>query len=127
MNPVTYLRYIAASALALAVDMGLFLAAMALGMQGALAAALGYLAGVVAHWLISSRAVFTGRVAERGSGRRQQQILFLGSALVGLALTTAIVGIGGTFGLDPRLAKLAAIAVSFQVTYFLRQKLVFAC
>lgn len=127
MNPVLYLRYIAASAIALAVDMGLFLAAMALGMQSALAAALGYLAGIAAHWLISSRAVFTGRVAERGTARRQQQILFFGSALVGLAITTAIVGLGSTFGLDPRLAKLAAIAVSFQVTYLLRQRLVFAC
>ncbi len=127
LNPVVYLRYIAASAVALVDDMGLFLAAIALGMQAALAAALGYLAGVAVHWLISSRAVFLGRVAERGAARRQQQILFFGSALVGLAVTTAIVGIGDAFALDPRLAKLAAIAVSFQLTYFLRQRLVFAC
>ena len=54
-----YVRYIAASGAALAVDIALFLAAMSLGMQSALAAAVGYLAGVVVHWLISSRAVFS--------------------------------------------------------------------
>lgn len=127
MNPVLYLRYIFASALALGVDMALFLAAMALGIPAVASAAIGYVAGVAAHWLVSTRLVFIGRVADQGTGRRQQQVLFLGSALVGLAVTMAIVGIGQVLALDPRLAKLFAIGVSFQVTYLLRQKLVFAC
>ena len=50
----------------------------------------------------------------------------LASALIGLAITSAIVGLGSYLGLDPRLAKLGAIAVSFQITYILRRSVVFA-
>lgn len=127
MPRLIYLRYIVASAGALGIDMALFLGAMALGMEPFAAAALGYCAGIGAHWLLSSRAVFVGRLADRGSARRHQQALFLGSALVGLALTTAIVGIGDALAIDPRLAKLAAIAGSFQATYLLRRRFVFEC
>jgi putative flippase GtrA len=122
----TYFRYILASGGALCVDLGLFIAALAFGLLPAVAAGLGYCAGILAHWVMSSRAVFVGRLADRGWARRQQQGLFLGSALVGLALTMAIVGVGHRLGLDPRVAKLVAIGVSFQVTYLLRRRLVFA-
>ena len=54
-----------------------------------------------------------------------QKALFVISALIGLALTTAIVGLGDAAGFDPRVAKLAAIAVSFTATWLLRAKLVF--
>jgi putative flippase GtrA len=121
-----YVRYFMASAGALALDTGVFLIALRAGITPVIAAAAGYTAGLIIHWFLSSRAVFTGSLADRGALRRQQQALFLGSALVGLAITTAVVGLGSAFGLDPRLAKLAAIAVSFQVTYLLRKKLVFA-
>ena len=97
-----------------------------LGLFPAAASALGYIAGIAAHWLLSSRAVFADRVAERGRGRDRQKALFLGSALVGLAITTAMVGAGDLMDIDPRLAKLAAIAISFQATYLMRKKVVFA-
>ena len=122
----TFVRYGLASGGALGVDMGLFMAALALGAVPVAAAGLGYGAGIVAHWLMSSRAVFIGHLAERGAARRQQQALFLGSALAGLAITMAIVGLGDQLGVDPRLAKIVAIGISFQVTYLLRRKLVFA-
>lgn len=122
----TYLRYILSSAGALGVDVALFMALFHLGLQPAIASALGYMAGIAAHWLLSSRAVFVDSVASRGEGRTRQKALFLGSALVGLAITTAIVGVGDAMGFDPRLAKLAAIAVSFQATYLMRKKVVFA-
>jgi putative flippase GtrA len=126
MRSLVYLRYLVASAGALGLDMALFVAALALGASPVAAAAAGYASGIGAHWLLSSRAVFTGALAEKGKARRQQQALFLASALVGLALTTGIVGAGSLMGADPRLAKLAAIAVSFQATYILRRKVVFA-
>jgi len=47
------------------------------------------------------------------------------SALVGLALTTGIVWTGDIAGIDPRLAKLAAIAISFAATWLLRARIVF--
>lgn len=121
-----YHRYIAASAVALGVDFAIFMIALQVGTPPAAAAAIGYLAGVICHWLISSRAVFVGRVAEKSSDRWQQQALFLGSALVGLGITTAIVGLGSRLGVYPLVAKVVAIGVSFQVTYMLRKKVVFA-
>jgi hypothetical protein len=45
--------------------------------------------------------------------------------LLGLATTTAIVGAGEWLGADPRLAKLVAIGISFQLTYLLRNVLIF--
>ena len=52
--------------------------------------------------------------------------MFVVSAFVGLGITTAIVGLGSRQGLDPRIAKAVAIAVSFQATYLLRRRVVFA-
>ena len=121
-----YTRYIGASLAALGVDFAIFMTALSLGVPPALAAALGYMAGIACHWLISSRFVFMAQVASDGTARRNQQGLFVLSALVGLGITTAIVGLGSRFGLDPRIAKGAAIVVSFQATYVLRKKVVFA-
>ena len=121
-----YTRYIGASVASLGVDFAIFMAALSLGVPPALAAATGYIAGIICHWLISSRFVFTAQLAADGAGRRNQQGLFVLSALVGLGITTAIVGLGSRFGFDPRLAKGVAIVVSFQATYLLRKKVVFA-
>lgn len=120
-----FLRYIAASAVALGVDLGTFLVLLSFGLEAAIAAAAGYALGIITHWFISSRAVFIGGVAQRGPDRNRQKALFIGSALAGLALTTAIVGLGTGLGLDPRLAKLAAIAVSFTCNWLLRERVVF--
>jgi putative flippase GtrA len=121
-----YTRYIGASIVSLAVDFAIFMATLALGILPAVAAATGYVAGIVCHWAISSRLVFTAQIAASAAGRRQQQALFVLSALVGLGITTGIVGIGSRYGLDPRIAKGVAIVVSFQATYVLRRKVVFA-
>lgn len=121
----TVLRYLVASALALTVDLGSFLALLQLGAAAASASAAGYALGIVAHWLISSRKVFTDGVAARGPQRTRQKALFVISALIGLALTTAIVGGATLAGLDPRLAKLIAIVASFTATWLLRSRIVF--
>jgi len=121
-----YFRYIGASAVSLGVDFAIFMAALSIGVPPAAAAACGYIVGIVCHWLISSRMVFVGHVAEDAASRRQQQALFVVSALVGLGITTGIVGIGSRYGLDPRIAKGIAIVVSFQATYVIRKKVVFA-
>jgi putative flippase GtrA len=121
-----YTRYIGASVVALGIDFCIFMAALSLGMPPAIAAAIGYISGIVCHWLISSRMVFTAQLAASATGRRQQQALFVLSALVGLGITTGIVGLGSRYGLDPRLAKGVAIVVSFQATYVLRKEVVFA-
>jgi len=125
LQRVRLLRYGLASVAALAVDMGIFLMLLAFTVPAAPASALAYTIGIVTHWLISSRAVFTETVAERGPGRTRQKALFVGSAMVGLALTTAIVGGGEMLGLDPRLSKLVAVGASFAATWLLRSRIVF--
>ena len=113
-------RYVLASVGALAVDVGSFLALLSLAVS-----AFGYALGIVAHWLLSSRAVFADTVAERGRERTKQKALFVVSAMIGLGLTTGIVGLADLGGIDPRLAKLVAIGVSFTVTWMLRNRVVF--
>lgn len=125
VGDVRLVRYLLASGGALAVDMGCFLALLTLGTWPASASAIGYGAGIVAHWLMSSRAVFADTVAERGLARTRQKAMFVISAFVGLALTTGIVWAGDAAGLDPRIAKLFAVAVSFTATWLLRSRIVF--
>lgn len=121
-----WMRYVMASVAALATDVGLFLALLASGMTAIGASATGYCTGIIVHWLISSRIVFADGAAEKGSGERtRQKALFVGSALVGLIITMAIVGGGDAISVDPRLAKLVAIIVAFQTTYMLRRHIVF--
>lgn len=119
------LRYVLASVGALAVDMGAFLALLALGVMPVMASTLGYTLGIVAHWLLSSRAVFTDSVSDERGVRNRQKALFVGSALVGLALTAVIVGMGSALGLDSRVAKIFAVGASFVATWLLRKRVVF--
>ncbi|EAQ28649.1 hypothetical protein NAP1_13658 [Erythrobacter sp. NAP1] len=125
LRDVRFVRYVLASVGALAVDVGSFLALLSLGTAAAPASAVGYSLGIVAHWLMSSRAVFQDKVAGKGTARTQQKALFVVSALIGLALTTAIVGAGDWSGMDPRIAKAGAIVVSFIVTWLIRSRIVF--
>lgn len=123
---VTFLRYVGASAAALAGDMALFNLFLAAGWASPAAAAASYAAGIVIHWLISSRLVFVEGARTAGLDRVRQKGLFLGSAFVGFGLTVAIVWAGDSAGLDANLSKLAAVGVSFVATYILRKTLVFA-
>ena len=123
---IRYARYLLASGSALAADLSLFMILLSADTPPAPAAATGYMAGLIVHWLMSSRFVFSRGPAPFVSRRRRQKILFVLSAFLGLSLTSAVVGVGSQFGLDPRLAKLIAIAISFQATYILRRSVVFA-
>jgi putative flippase GtrA len=123
---LTFIRYGIVSVGALAVDLGIFLALLQSGMRSALAAALGYAVGIFAHWMLSSRKVFQDRVSDRGTRERtQQKAMFVVSALLGLVLTMAVVGAGEMLGVDPRIAKVFAIGLSFILTYMLRNVVIF--
>lgn len=119
------LRYLAVSIGALGVDVGVFLGCLGAGIPPGLAAAIGYGFGIIAHWVLSSRTVFQDHVAAGARGRLVQKSLFVISALAGLALTTLIVFVADHAGLDPRAAKLVAIAASFVVVYLMRSQVVF--
>jgi putative flippase GtrA len=122
---ITYARYLSASVVALGADLATFLLLLR-GGTGAVGASLaGYSLGLCVHWLLSSRLVFSEKRASSGPEKIRQKLLFLGSAMVGLAITGSVVGIGHMLGIDPRLAKLCAVALSFQATYLLRRTVVF--
>src|SRR3546814_3118840 len=83
---IRWLNYLLASGLALGSDAGLFLLLLDAGLAPVTASATGYCAGILVHWVISSRLVFADGAAARGTGERhRQKLLFVGSALVGLA------------------------------------------
>lgn len=125
LRHVQLVRYLGASVIALACDFACFVALLRAGLAPAPASALGYGLGIAVHWLISSRKVFAGNVADAGPARTRQKALFVGSALIGLAVTTAVVAGVSALGLDPRLAKLIAVGTSFAITWLLRDSVVF--
>ncbi len=122
----TFARYLSASVVALCADAGTFLILLQGGTPPAGAAAAGFILGIAVNWLVSSRVMFADRVAGAGPQRRRQQALFLVSALVGLVLTTVIVGGAPILAINPRLAKLVAVAVSFVTTSGMRHVMVFS-
>jgi putative flippase GtrA len=122
---VALIRYVGASVVALGSDMGLFLILLGSGWASVPASVFSYMLGIIVHWLISSRFVFSDGARTTGARRFQQKALFMGSALVGLALTVAVISIGEVAGLDGRLSKLVAVGVAFVATYALRKTIVF--
>ena len=73
LRDIRFVRYILASVGALAVDMGCFLLLLATGTGAVAASAIGYGAGIAAHWLVSSRA---------GTLEEEEKLLDLAIALV---------------------------------------------
>ena len=122
---MTFARYFASSAAALVVDSTCFFALVAIAVPAGLASAVAYSIGILAHWLITSRAVFPAEVAERGSARTRQKAMFVLSAFAGLAATTAIVSAGAAMGMNLVLTKGTAVVVSFTINWLLRRFLVF--
>jgi putative flippase GtrA len=121
----TYARYFLASAVALATDMGTYLALLRLGVSPVPSAVSGYAVGVIVHWLLSSRFVFGSGHQMKGTRRWRAKALFAATAAMGIAVTAGIVALAVSQGLAPVAAKLIAIAVSFNVTYVSRRWLVF--
>jgi len=121
----TFARYLGASIAALACDVALFLLLLRAEIPPMAASAAAYMAGIIVHWILSTRFVFDSGMVARGIARTRQKGMFVVTALIGLAINTLIVGCGDLLGLDPRLAKLAAIAVSFQATYVARRTTIF--
>lgn len=118
-------RYGVASATGTIVDVACLSLLYAMGLAAALAAAIGYATGTLVHWLVSSRFVFPDRLADAGLQRGGQQILFIASAVLGIALTSAIVSWGVEAGVHVLLAKAAAMIVSFMAVFLVRLTIVF--
>ncbi len=116
----TLTRYLAASVAALAFDVAVFASLVFTGMAAMWASAVGYTAGIVVHWFVSSNFVFTGKT-RKGTGLQLQRLLFAGSALLGLAITVATISILSGAGLHPLPAKGVAVVISFVAVYAARK------
>lgn len=122
---LTFGRYLATSVVALCCDVALFLALLWADIWPMAASVAAYMAGIIVHWVLSTRYVFDHGMVARGLARTRQKGMFVVTALIGLAITALIVGCGDLLGLDPRLAKLGAIVISFQATYVARRTTIF--
>jgi putative flippase GtrA len=116
--------YTAASVVALAVDVVVFLALLAATLQPALAGALGYLAGLSLHYTLSVRYVFDAKSA----GKCQVRLFgeFAASGLLGLTTTTMVIALATDWaGLPPLVGKLLAVCASFMLVFTVRRTVVF--
>ncbi|MEE9433263.1 MAG: GtrA family protein [Sphingorhabdus sp.] len=124
LNRFSITRYLLASVVSLAFDVALFMVLVALALAPSWASGAGYSAGILVHWFISSSFVFPGK-AKSGGALQMQRLGFIGTALLGLGITVAIVGWLTGMGTLPVIAKGAAVFVSFFAVYLARKYGVF--
>jgi putative flippase GtrA len=120
-----YAGYLLVSAISLGVDLAVFFVTLQVNVPAVQASMSGYISGLVAHWLFSSRLVFADKIQGTAAARNRQKLLFVVFALIGLAITTAMIACGLRLGFQPGLSKLVAIVGSFHVTYLLRRRFIF--
>lgn len=120
-----FVRYLLASGIALACDVSMLAALVALGIPAGAAATAAYALGIVVHWLVTSRAVFREEVETAVLGRTRQKVLFVLSALVGMGMTASIVNTGVGLGVPLVLIKTVAVGTSFFTSWYLRRQFIF--
>lgn len=119
--------YVAVSAVAFIVDFSVYWALLNV-MHFAFAAACGgYVCGVLAHYLMSSRIVFRGRFHKRGVVDEAPTVAkFFAAGASGLLVTAAVVGVlADVMGVHPLLAKVCAAGCSFTVVFLTLRVFVF--
>ena len=118
------LGYLLCSALALGLDTGVYLGALSAGAPLALAAALGFAAGVSCAYVCSVRFVFRAR---RLRDRSAEFALFVGVGLLGLLLTEALLWLlVSRLAMHPLPAKLATAGLVFIFNFGVRKALLFS-
>ena len=125
LHDPSLMRYPLASAAALAFDGGAFLSLIALGVDPVLATLAAYGSGVAVHWLLSTRYVFRQSAKLTGAARRLAKLLFILTAIIGLAVSAAVVSWSISLGAGPVTAKVIAVIASYLVTYVSRRQFVF--
>ena len=117
--------YAFVSIVALAVDVSiLYVATYRLGMPSYLAAILGYSSGLVVHYLLSVRYVFTHR--RMGQRCRLEAMLYALTGIIGCAISSGTVFLGDLLEQPLIMSKFAAVIVSFVVIFVARKTLLFS-
>lgn len=119
--------YVAVSGTALAVDVAVYWSLLQIVGVAALAAAGGYVCGVMVHYALSSRVVFASRLAQRGI-KAEAPVLFrfflAGGS--GLVVTVTVVGLlADILGFHALLAKFFAAGLSFLTVFTVLRTFVF--
>lgn len=122
---LTFLKYVFASVLSLGVDLAVFFGLIGMDVPAVWANTVSYSCGIVTHWLISSRIVFRDTTSRDREVRTYQKLMFVGSALLGLFVSSAIVATASAMHMAPHYAKGVAIVASFAVTWIARRNIVF--
>lgn len=119
--------YVAVSALALGVDFLVYWMLLDIADIAAIPAAIGYMCGLVVHYLLASRLVFVGRLTRHGVAAEAPTFAkYLASGVLGLVLTAGIVGVcAELLDWNPITAKVLATAVAFVAVYLARRYVVF--
>ena len=118
-------RYVVVSGMALALDLAVFILLNRVLALPTLAGVIGYACGIVLHYHLSRRFVFT----DSGSGKSSHRLFgeFFASGLIGLIVAAAVIALAtGMLGVGPLPAKLIAIAASFLGVFVIRRTVVFA-
>jgi putative flippase GtrA len=117
-------RYVVVSALALTLDITVFLVLnRALGLP-TLAGVVGYSCGIVLHYFLSRNFVFNAARSRKSGHRLFSE--FAASGLVGLAVTAGVISVAtGVLGLSAIVAKVLAVGASFIGVFLIRRTIVF--
>lgn len=122
-TPREFLRYFACSALALAVDAGLYALLIAMGWDYAPAAAAGFMAGLVVVYALSVRLVFSTR---RIADARREFATFAGIGVFGLLVTELLLwALIDQFGAGTMAARMLTAGAVFVFNFTLRKVLLF--
>lgn len=119
--------YLAVSGTALIVDVAVYWSLVKSLRVAALAAAGGYVCGVVVHYLLSSRIVFAGRLKARGVVQEAPVLArFFMAGGTGMLVTVATVGLlADILGVHALAAKLIAAGLSFVTVFTVLRVFVF--
>ena len=119
--------YVAVSGGAFVVDFAIYWALLSFAKFAFVAAAGGYVCGVLAHYAMSSRIVFRNRFVKRGVADEAPALAkFFAAGASGLVVTAAVVGLlADVMGFHPLLAKCAAAGCSFIVVFLSLRLFVF--
>ena len=116
---VQFAGYVAVSGCALCIDFSIYWAFLNVAHFAFVAAACGYVCGVIAHYILSSRIVFAKRFNERGLVAEAPTVAkFFAAGATGLVVTAVVVGVlADMMGVHPLMAKVVASGCSFVVVF----------
>lgn len=119
--------YIAVSGAAFCVDFAIYWSLLNVSKYAFVAAVGGYVCGVLAHYMMSSRLVFRARFDKRGVVEEAPTIgKFFAAGATGLVVTAVLVGLlADVAGVHPLVAKIVAAGCSFIVVFMSLRLFVF--